>query len=139
VKRVYGRTNKKDATAQIAKHERCQAHFAQALEVAKTTEQAKQIHSHHVGLSEVDPLPPTSPDMHHHISNSKNHPCDIFSFMHKYNHDPATKVYLLPVFTYDLIHHLQQDFAVKLKNHLLTRLLNLDQYSEEHDFTDEDR
>jgi hypothetical protein len=28
---------------------------------------------------------------------------------------------------------------VKLKNHLLTRLLNLDQYSEEHQFTDEDR
>ena len=93
MKRLYGRTNKKDATAQIAKHERQQAHFRQAMDTAKAAESAKQIHAHHVGMSDADPLPPTSPEMHHHISNSKNHPCDIFSLMHKYPHDPATEVW----------------------------------------------
>jgi hypothetical protein len=92
VKRLYGRTNKNQAIKQIAKLERRRARLRQATEAAKTAPDMHEEHPHHVGMYDSDPLPPTSPDMHHHISESRNFPRDIFSLMHEFPDDPASKV-----------------------------------------------
>jgi hypothetical protein len=87
VKRYYARTNKRQAIDQVVKLERREAR----LQRAKT---AEANHSHHVSMAESDPLPYTIGEMHHHISDSRNHPLDLFSFGRKFPGDPATKVSL---------------------------------------------
>jgi hypothetical protein len=56
---------------------------------AKTT---TQTHLHHVAFSENEPLPYADADTHHHISDSRKHYQDAFSFAQKNPEDPATKV-----------------------------------------------
>lgn len=51
-----------------------------------------QDHLHHVAFSENDPLPYSDASMHHHISDSKKHSQDAFSFTKQFPEDPATKV-----------------------------------------------
>ena len=87
VKRLYGRTNKKNAVKQIAKNERRNARLSHAHEAAAAPHQ-----SHHVQFSDHDPLPPTSFHQHHHMSDSKNFPHHLMSFISQPPNDPAKKM-----------------------------------------------
>ena len=89
MKRLYTRTNKNDAVKQIAKLERRQTLLRRAQEAIKTQAHIHPPHAHH---AEEDPLPPTCIEMHHHISDSKNHPHDLLNFVNNLPHDPAIKV-----------------------------------------------
>ena len=119
VKRFYGRTNKNNATKQIAKHERRRTRLRKAVEAAKLAAKTNQLHPHHV-MCDSDPLPVTSPDMHHHISESNNFPCNIFSFIHKFPHDPAVKV--CPVAA--LMHYPNSHVSLGLYPKAQTSLIN---------------
>ncbi|KAJ3724112.1 hypothetical protein DFJ43DRAFT_1003317 [Lentinula guzmanii] len=125
VKALYGLTNKRDATKQIAKRYNREKHLRQAkanLQKAKKLEQvgkgkglSVQIlsqHTHHVGMemSTVKEDMKISPDLHHFISENNNHPISLHSFLLDQNReDPAKK-----------------DFWPKLQDHLLGRLLGRD-------------
>jgi hypothetical protein len=87
VKRLYRRTNKINATRQIARHERRGTRLRRAREAARLR------HTHHVQFSENDRLPYTDVEQHHHISDSRNHPLDIMGFVHDPPNDPAKKVF----------------------------------------------
>jgi len=89
VKRLYRRTNRINATRQIARHERRSTRLRRAQEAA-----SRQGHDHHVQLSDNDPLPYTAVDQHHHVSDSRNHPLNLMSFVHTPPNDPAKKVSL---------------------------------------------
>lgn len=89
VKRFYGRTNKNNATKQIARHERRQTRLRRAREAA---EAPRRRHAHHVGFSDNDPLPYTGIDMHHHMSDSKAHPHHLYNFVHDPVGDPSKNV-----------------------------------------------
>lgn len=90
VKRLYGRTNKNRAIKQMTKHERRETRLLRARRAA--TSQQSTTHPHHVAFSEQDPLPYTDAALHHHISDSKKHGQDAFSFGRLFPNDPATKV-----------------------------------------------
>jgi hypothetical protein len=89
VKRLYGRTNKNNAAKQIAKNERRNTRLQRAREAAAAPYRR---HSHHVQFSDHDPLPPTSFYQHHHMSDSKNFPHHLMSFIGHLPNDPAKKV-----------------------------------------------
>jgi hypothetical protein len=52
----------------------------------------KATHRHHVSFVDDDPLPYADPEMHHHISDSRKHYQNTFSFAKQSPHDPAMKV-----------------------------------------------
>jgi hypothetical protein len=91
VKRFYGRTNKNRAVKQMTKHERRETRLLRARRAAQAG-----THAHHVAFSDNDPLPYTHPAMHHHISESKRHSQDAFSFCRKFPDDPAATVSMMP-------------------------------------------
>lgn len=102
VKRLYGRTNKKSATKQITILERRETRLLRARRAAQSI---RPSHSHHVGpLSDADPLPYTDPAMHHHMSDSRRHSQDAFSFSRLFTNDPATKVIFVLFFVIILFH-----------------------------------
>lgn len=92
VKRFYGRTNKNNATKQIARHERRHTRLRRAREAA---EDPCRRHAHHVGFSDNDPLPYTGIDMHHYMSDAKTHPHHLQSFIREPADDPSKKVWLI--------------------------------------------
>lgn len=79
-----------NATRQIARHERRGTRLQRAREAARGG------HAHHVQFRGNDRVPYTVVDQHHHISDSRNHPLDIMSFVHDPPNDPAKKVFLSP-------------------------------------------
>ena len=87
VKWLYGRTNKNNAIKQIAKNECQNARLRCAHKSAAEPHQC-----HHVQFSDHDPLPPTSFHQHHHMSDSKNFPHHLMSFISQPPNDPAKKV-----------------------------------------------
>lgn len=91
VKRFYQRTNKKDAIRQIARLERRHVRLRRAKEAAASP---RGRHAHHVAFSANDPLPHSGVDLHHHMSDSKNFPFHLLSFVHQPPYDPAKKVSL---------------------------------------------
>ncbi|KII83957.1 hypothetical protein PLICRDRAFT_46731 [Plicaturopsis crispa FD-325 SS-3] len=126
IKRLYSRTNKKNAIEQITRHERRETKFRQRREkeLADTELRSKTKHSHHGGNEspDQDPLVDDA-EVHHYISDSRNSPHEVTSFTRNFPDDPATK-----------------DFIPKLKNHLLGRLLNCEFDGDEmSDFTDAER
>lgn len=90
VKRLYGRTNKNQAIRQIAKQERRMTRLRRARNAAIAPHNKK--HSHHVGFSDNDPLSYTGLDLHHHMSDSKNYPQHLLSFVREPPNDPAKLV-----------------------------------------------
>jgi hypothetical protein len=74
----------------MTKHERRETRLLRARRTAEA-EQAKT-HPHQVKFSENDPLPYTKAALHHHISKSRKHGQDAFSFAKMFPDDPATKV-----------------------------------------------
>ena len=90
VKRLYGRNNKNGAIKQMTKHEHRETRLLRARRTASS--QHTTTHPHHVAFSEQDLLPYTDAAMHHHISDTKRHGQDVFSFGRLFPNDPATKV-----------------------------------------------
>ncbi|KAF8154664.1 hypothetical protein B0H34DRAFT_860496 [Crassisporium funariophilum] len=72
-----------------------------------------------VPVDESDALPPTQPEQHHHISNSKRHVTNLFRWLDENNADPALKAYL--------------------KDHLLSRLSGDTSDGQEHCYLDDER
>jgi hypothetical protein len=98
----------------------------------------KKCHAHHVQFCDNDPLPYTSFEQHHHISDSTRFPHQLLRFVNNPPNDPAKEVRLL------LLYEVQglispQKFIPKLKDHLLGRLLGLDFDGDEYNFSDEQR
>ena len=89
VKKFYRRTNKINATRQIARLERRETRLRRAREAV--TAQRKR-HAHHVQFSDNDPLPYTSIEQHHHISDSKSFPHQLLNFVNDPPNDPAKMV-----------------------------------------------
>jgi len=119
----------------MTKHERRETKLLRARRAAEA-----KMHSHHVAFSDNDPLPYTDPAMHHHISDSKRHSQDAFSFCRKFPADPATKVSIFSRMQKTLIDYLPlQDFIPRLKDHLLARLLHRPFDGDEEEFSDSDR
>jgi hypothetical protein len=90
VKRFYSRTNKINPSKHIAKQERRYTHLRRAREAAKANHHRK--HAHHVGFSDSDPLPASTVDLHHHISDSTQYPHHLLSFVRNPPDDPSKKV-----------------------------------------------
>jgi hypothetical protein len=90
VKRYYSRSNKQQAARQFTKYERREARLRRAKAAAEAA--PGQCHSHHISIAENDSLPYTSAEMHHHISESRSHPQELFAFCRQFPGDPATKV-----------------------------------------------
>ena len=62
--------------------------------------QQAAMHPHHIPLATSDPFPYSNPCTHHHMSKSRRHHQDLFSFGKIFLDDPATKVVVLSV-----LHH----------------------------------
>ena len=82
VKRLYGRTNKRDATKQIGRHVRRLERAQHAAEQNKTNVRD----DFNEGM-----MVPNS-DVHHQISKSRNDPLNIYSYVHANQGDPAFTV-----------------------------------------------
>lgn len=48
-----------------------------------------------VPFEDSEPLPPTSPERHHHMSASCHHPINILQWTDEHFDDPATRVHHL--------------------------------------------
>jgi hypothetical protein len=99
-----------------------------------------QHHLHHLQFSDNDSLPFTTIEQHHHMSDSRNHPHNLLSFVNSPPNDPAKKVgpaklHALTKFNICLF----QNFIPKLKNHLLGRLLGQDYDGDETTFSTDER
>lgn len=137
MKKFYRRTNKVNATRQIARLERRETRLRRAKEAASSP---RRKHSHHVQFSDNDPLPYIDVRQHHHVSDSKSCPHQLLSFINDPPNDPAKKVsiYLQMESCINLAFS-TQDFIPKLKGHLLGRLLHRDFDGDETHFSDDDR
>ncbi|KAF7973003.1 hypothetical protein HWV62_16378 [Athelia sp. TMB] len=123
VKRLYSRTNKRNAIRQVTKRERRETRLLRARRAVEADIRSRELeHKHHVGFSQDDALPFTHPEMHHHMSDSRRYVRDAFSFSRAFPDDSASK-----------------DFLPRLKDHLLGRLLGLEYNGDETQFSDADR
>jgi hypothetical protein len=77
--------------------------------------------------------------MHHHMSDSKQHGQDAFSFSKAFPNDPATKVRITINRFFNYLLTIKQNFIPKLKDHLLGRLLHQQYDGDEQEFSDSDR
>ncbi|KAF8804505.1 hypothetical protein BYT27DRAFT_7106825, partial [Phlegmacium glaucopus] len=77
-----------------------------------------------VPFEESDALPPTTPEVHHHLSNSTRQRENIFKWVdyHECNGDQAVK-----------------DFIPNLKDHILSQLLEWPYDGDEVEYTEDDR
>ncbi|KAJ7220515.1 hypothetical protein GGX14DRAFT_354385 [Mycena pura] len=117
LKRLYRRTNKRNAIKQMAKLERRQIRLQKAREAADSP---RKRHAHHIPFSQTRHHENTGVDVHHYISPSQNHRTNLYSFVN--DKDPA-----------------KEDFIPKLKDHLLGRLLHRDFDGDEEQFSEEER
>ncbi|KAG5637871.1 hypothetical protein H0H81_002834 [Sphagnurus paluster] len=134
VKQFYVRTNKNRAVVQISRLERrnqaliCQARVA-AKEKAKqnpASSQSSRRRRNKISLTvqfhESEPLPPTPPEYHHHISPSRNFPIHLQAFILGNEGAPAVT-----------------NFYTKLQDHLLGRLLHPDWSGGPNEFSEKER
>lgn len=77
----------------MTKHEWCETRL-QRVHRATQAKSARDCtnQTHYVPFESDDPLPYTDPLMHHHMSDTRRHPQDIFTFVKQYPQDPAMKV-----------------------------------------------
>ena len=80
VKRLFALTNKKDAVTQIATKYRREARSSDT----RATRVNRQL--------DLEQTEAVAPELHHHISHSRNSPLNIKRFLHLNNGDPAKKV-----------------------------------------------
>ncbi|EGN98437.1 hypothetical protein SERLA73DRAFT_123743 [Serpula lacrymans var. lacrymans S7.3] len=83
-------------------------------------------HPHNIAFSENNPLLSTTTNEHHHITISQNFPLNLFTFISQhllvFPDDPAV-----------------QSFVPRLKDHLLSRILQCTYDGDEYIYTDNDR
>ncbi|KAI0054411.1 hypothetical protein BV25DRAFT_1765456, partial [Artomyces pyxidatus] len=145
VKRFYARTNKQQFTSQITKHQQRERLLKNIKIRSLAKEEAVEESDAESSLSsspesdvntqdpaaitlafeEEDPLAPTPPTLHHHMSDSTRFHENIISFVGKYSRDPATQA--------------NQNFLPRLKDHLLGRLLGRQFQGDEEAFSAEQR
>ncbi|KAF8233085.1 hypothetical protein L208DRAFT_1116901, partial [Tricholoma matsutake] len=77
-------------------------------------------------------------DLHHHLSDSRNSPHHLLSFVHEPRNDPAKKVSLLLILLCSQSHHGLQNFIPRLKDHLLSRVLHREFDGDEAQYTSQD-
>ncbi|KAJ3797838.1 hypothetical protein GGU11DRAFT_816262 [Lentinula aff. detonsa] len=139
VKALYGLTNKRDASKQIAKRysrekrlQQARANLHKAKRLGKGGEhiapslQIVDRHLHHVGIemSTVKDDMKVPPDLHYFISENTNHPVSLHAFLVDKNRDDPAK----------------KDFWPKLQDHLLGRLLGQNFDGDSYgSFTDSER
>ncbi|KAF8835227.1 hypothetical protein BDN67DRAFT_1015721 [Paxillus ammoniavirescens] len=111
IKTFYQSTNKQEPAKQLARQERRHTRVRRQLDRVNTAVGLKQKSSEN--------MPPVA---HHNLSDSSTNAVNLAKFLSDRPDDPALK-----------------DFVPKLKNHLLSRLLNLDYDGDEHIFTDDQR
>ena len=106
IKRFYPRTNKrKTFMGQIGKHHRRQRILRKIHERENARRDGKRDLSasppspHAQRLNDVavpsgadEPLPPTSPERHHHMSSSRRYPINIMRWTDNHPENPATRV-----------------------------------------------
>ncbi|KAG6806823.1 hypothetical protein H0H92_009932 [Tricholoma furcatifolium] len=102
VKRFYVRTNKHHFEKQIGKHERRQAR----LRTIKQLQSSVELDTVPENLINVDDLPFSDPEQHHHMSRGKSVPLNIFKWLKAHEDDEAI-----------------EGFYSVLVDHLLQRLL----------------
>jgi hypothetical protein len=92
-----------------------------------------------VSLEERETLPPTPPTKHHYISTETRQKVEIPRWLSNNKDDPAVHVsFSLRSLWYRVL-TLEQEFLPRLKNHLLSRLLEQQYDGDELDFTAADR
>ncbi|KAJ7146778.1 hypothetical protein C8R44DRAFT_18711 [Mycena epipterygia] len=102
VKRLYGRTNKNNATKQMVQLERRETRIRRAKQAAT----APKNRNAPAKFSDNDGSAYTGLDAHHYMSKLRKDPIHVLKFVQDNAHDPAAK-----------------RFIPKLKEHLLSRLL----------------
>ncbi|KAH9487419.1 hypothetical protein JR316_0001494 [Psilocybe cubensis] len=139
VKRFYAKTNKgRTFEWQITRHQRRERLLHAISEREKRSKrnlkdrsqqqssndfECNTYNAPHVPFIESDTLPPTLPQLHHHISANKRLKDNIHRWLYTNENDPALKTFLRD-----------------LKNHLLSRLLGHSADSDEYlYYSDEDR
>ncbi|KAF8074854.1 hypothetical protein FPV67DRAFT_601603 [Lyophyllum atratum] len=123
VKKFYARTNKNQAVRQMTKlerRERALRKHCRAREVPEKGKKGKTANPR-IAFTETEVLPLTPPEVHHHISSSRNFHLDIPTWLAANAGDPAI-----------------QDFLPKLKDHLLARLSHPDWTGDGNEFTPEE-
>ncbi|KAF5384836.1 hypothetical protein D9615_000907 [Tricholomella constricta] len=126
VKKFYARTNKNQAVRQMTKleqRERALRMQRQALKKGKAPENRNNgrkglIANPRIDFSASEALPHTPPEVHHHISPSRNFHLDIPTWLAGNAGDPAII-----------------DFLPKLKDHLLARLAHPEWTGDGNEFT----
>lgn len=114
VKRFYARTNKNQAVRQMTRLER-REYVLRRMNARKQRRHASptprthptpmrnrngnRINSAHLDFAELEALPYTAPEQHHHISSSRNFPIDIPAFIEGNAEDGAVKVSPSYIFT----------------------------------------
>jgi hypothetical protein len=87
VKKFYAKTNKNNATSQIAKHQRREA----IIRALASKDPSKQPRSHGQP-SGNDTTSFMSPKDHHHIADSQREHCDILGWVSENKNNPSIKV-----------------------------------------------
>ncbi|PBK98066.1 hypothetical protein ARMGADRAFT_986095 [Armillaria gallica] len=118
VKGLYARTNKSNATKQIANHERRRRHLRRQLDMHASDMESV----HPIKGPKKDSRKSGCAELHHIMSESRRYRHDIISFVHLNGQDPA-----------------KIGFIFKLKNHLLTRLLGRDFDGDDETYSDAQR
>lgn len=90
VKRLYGRTNKNNATKQMTRLERRDTRLRRAAQSAAAPCVRTRV------FSDNDATLYTGLDTHHQISKSRKEPIHLFKFVKENSHDPAKKVVFFP-------------------------------------------
>ena len=85
VKKFYGRTNKNNATSQIAKHQRREA-------IIREIASKDPFKQPSVSQSSRNDVPFMSPKDHHHIADSQRSHCDILGWVTENRENPGVKV-----------------------------------------------
>lgn len=89
MKKLYSQMNKNGAIKLMTQH-KCHETWMQKVQQAA-------MHPYHIPLATSDPLPYSNPCKHHHMSKSRQHHQDLFSFGKIFRGDPAMKVVVLSV------------------------------------------
>ncbi|KAJ7721601.1 hypothetical protein B0H16DRAFT_1473776 [Mycena metata] len=118
VKRLYGRTNKNNATKQMTWLERRDTRICRAKQAAAAP---RNRHSQR-SFSDNDGADYAGLDAHHSMSKARKNPIHLLKFVQKNAHDPAKK-----------------RFIPKLKEHLLSRLLGRDFDSDDTEYSEAER
>ncbi|KIK81964.1 hypothetical protein PAXRUDRAFT_14969 [Paxillus rubicundulus Ve08.2h10] len=113
IKKFYQSTNKQEPAKQLARQERRHTRVRRQLDAVHSSATSGLEQKNHEELSPV---------VHHNLSSSSNNTINLAKFLSDRSDDPAVK-----------------DFIPKLKNHLLSRLLDLDYDGDERTFTDDQR